>query len=651
MAAPADLVDYLASKGYVGKQATGGEWTFPCPACGEGADSRKRKMYVNREKGVTDCKVCGTSGGINDLRAQFGDPPLAASAASDDFAATSVEHGVRDALEAATAFGQKGLAANDNVMLHLINERGLTAATIKDKRLGYVGTGWSLARETGANREVLSASGLVVIDGHRAGKDTFTNHLLIPYLRGKRVVQMRGRAWAPDARVKYLTGAGQSALAYNVDSLVGATEAIVVEGEFDCIVLEQALKASGNDRLTKMAVLGIPGAATIPSGFSDLFDRCKRVYIAFDPDPAGEKGAAKLAAALGTKARIVEMPTLPDPKDASKREPDWTDLFVKHGWTGAEVLALLTKVTGTRIRSVSQVAAEYREFKAITTGLKTGWVMLDHVIDPGFQPGQVVIALAKTGTGKTIWLCNLMWNTRHEPTLLFSMEQTNIEMWERLKRIALFHYPTATDAELEAMFSHLWMVDDNRMSSEDLAMMIDEFEAEVGVKPTLLLVDYLGYYARGQPGGGPYEKVSNAAMQLKAEAKRHKLVVVAPHQVSRGGAVGQALELDNARDSGVVEETGDFVFSIFKPDDAKGRDPDAKPTHALVMEILKSRHGGKGQTVPLQMDMLTLAIVDRYAPAADRARQHNELLWNGGTYEQLREQQTRKTQTQMEVSK
>ena len=70
----------------------------------------------------------------------------------------------------------------------------------------------------------------------------------------------------------------------------------------------------------------------------------------------------------------------------------------------------------------------------------------------------------------------------------------------------------------------------------------------------------------------------------------------------------RVLEADDARDSGVVEETGDFVMSLFRPDQAIGSEDGI--TGAFNLQLLKSRHGGKGHSANLRFSNLSLAIVD-----------------------------------------
>lgn len=97
------------------------------------------------------------------------------------------------------------------------------------------------------------------------------------------------------------------------------------------------------------------------------------------------------------------------------------------------------------------------------------------------------------------------------------------------------------------------------------------------------------------------------------------------------------------KNSGAIEETADFLVSLYRPDDtlALGSD-DGNVRHSgkLKMDVLKSRHGGKGRNITLQMDMLTLAIVDEGTPEAQRAHENTWSYYSGTTWEDLRKVQT-----------
>lgn len=636
-----DLVEYLAGKGYQAKQATGPEVRYPCFFdCDEPADSRKRKLYLNTEEGFYHCKVCQARGGTTLLLRHFGDDPGASPLPSADWAAR------RRILDAATAVGEQVLAQDDDILLELIRERGLSEQTIVERRLGRINGRRSLVGGLEASAAELDNTGLVYRDGPRKGQDFFTNHVLIPYLSRGQVVQLRGK----EPGGKYMTGPGESVRLFNTDSLDDAEDVIITEGEFDCIALEQHLRSCPEDRLrTRTGVVGVPGAGSLPANFDSYLSGARRVFIGFDPDEPGKRFAVKVKEQLGSRARIIELPeTLP--------KCDWTEFLLpvpadadgawhaKHphaGHTWRDVADLLSNAPGKRVFSVGDAARKWHN-RENSAGLQTGWSELDATIHPGMLPGQLAVLLAKTGVGKTIWLCNLAYNARLTPTLFISLEQTQEEVYERLRRIYLFHEPRATDAEIEQAFAQTMICDENRLNEADMANLIDEFEVEAGMRPELVLVDYLGYYAKGMSGGTPYEKTSNAVMQLKAEAKKHRVIVVAPHQVNRLAKEGKPLSIDDARDSGVVEETADYMLSIFRPDDAL--DEDSEPTGKLRMELNKSRHGGKGKVFSLQMDLLTLAVVDDGTDESRRAKHHSYLCWRGMTYDALRREQTKPVQ-------
>ncbi len=625
-----DPVAYLRAKGYDGRPAAGPEVVYPCFFdCEEPPDSRKRKLYVNSVEGFYHCKVCDAAGGTTLLQRHFGDE-VACLPGTDP--------GVRRRLlNAAAELGAQMLTANDDVALWLLRERGLSPGTIIERRLGWVGRPWSLTGGLEATPEELATTGLVSGD-----RDFFHNHVLIPYVSRGQVVQIRGKVLGG----RYFTGPGEYVRLFNADALTDAEDVILTEGEFDCMALAQHLALAPDDRVRRFGVVGIAGAGALPEGFADYFRHAKRVHIGLDPDDAGRRAAVKIKERLGTRARIVELPEeLP--------KCDWTEYLLPRsdahphgGHTWRDVMDLVGTAAGKRLFSVREAGARYRQGREAGVGLKTGFAQLDSTILPGILPGQLVVLLAKTGVGKSVWLCNVAYATRGVPTLFLTLEMTQEEIYDRLRRVYLFHHPHASDHDFEEAFADLRICDENRLVDGDLSTLIEEYEIETGIRPEQVIVDYLGYYARGIKGRSPYEKTSDAVMQLKAEAKTHRVAIIAPHQVNRLSTAGRPVSSDGARDSGVVEETADFLLSIWRPDDAL-RTEEAAPSGKLKLELIKSRHGGSGRTFTLQMDLLTLAIVDDHSKEAKQAAHHSYLYWRGTTYEQLRREQTRPVQLAM----
>jgi replicative DNA helicase len=246
------------------------------------------------------------------------------------------------------------------------------------------------------------------------------------------------------------------------------------------------------------------------------------------------------------------------------------------------------------------------------SGLRLGIDQLDLVFHPGMLPGQVMVILAKTGTGKTIFLLNLfqrMASIKEDIRILFiSLEQTAAEWYERARRIHRFYNLDADDGDtLDYWREKLLIVDKNRLRADTYVGLLKEFTYEMGRKPDAVAIDYLGYWAQAFPGER-YTRTSDAVMAMKEIGKDEGIFTAAPHQVSRGTSPGSKPTLDAARDAGVVEETADFLLTLWNPDTQYAKNPKEKKgiVHCAVE---KSRHGGVGAVQDFRFAPLTLAMV------------------------------------------
>lgn len=217
-------------------------------------------------------------------------------------------------------------------------------------------------------------------------------------------------------------------------------------------------------------------------------------------------------------------------------------------------------------------------------------------------------------TGKTILMLNMMDSMRRVESqedlkmLFVSLEQTRGEWWDRARRIYRLNHLDQTDDECERWWSeNMMLVDRNQLSISDLHQVLDDFQYRWGKPPDLMAVDYLGYWAQGFKGGDRYQRVSDAVMALKGIAKDMRIPVICPHQVSRIGQDGEEFGSDGARDSGVIEETADYVFTMWALDNKLGREEDQKQGQ-IHMRIAKSRHGGRGQLLKFQWAPLSLVM-------------------------------------------
>lgn len=596
-----DVLGYLQSKGLQIKRASGDEVHVACPFHAEDPGARGR-LYVNVNPsaeipGLFHCKVCGEKGSLVSLKKHYGDHEQVTEA--DESSWTR-----RQILASAARFYHENLAEHPEAVKWLKGEdRGLTLDTIMSQQLGYAEGGLTHhLRERGFEWKDMMSTGLVVEDKVTGKpKDFFHRKITIPYFTSGHVVMMRGRAWPYDGDgPKYLTPPGQTSRLFNSDVLWGHDDddesCVVTEGEFDALVLQQL----------GFRAVGVPGAQTWQDNWDGYVSDMRRIYLIFDRDQAGETGAEKLRDRFGPKVRPIHL----SPEGVKIDPTTW----VHNGGTAEALRELMEQADkGGLLVTVSEARAADALLKELS-GVKLGAEMLDLFIDPGLLPSQVMVVLAKTGTGKTIWLLNAMQRMRmvkgqEDLRFLFvSLEQTAGEWWERAKRIHRFYNLEATDDDCERFWeNNLQIVEKNRLTEVELLSAVDDFEYRMGGVPDVVLVDYLGYWAQSYQGER-YQRTSDAIMAMKAIAKDRMLRFITPHQVSRVAKDGEDFGADAARDAGVVEETADFLFTIWSPDNTLGRAEEDK--QGLVnLRIGKSRHGGRGQKVIFQWAPLSLTLV------------------------------------------
>ena len=627
MAASMDLPAYLASKGHLTFKAAGSEITCHCWWCPGGDQKGKGRLYINTESWLYDCKRCGAQGNRKTLLDYFGD--------ADDQALSWLPGQDpamrRRALSEAADLAGDMLLNNPKILTYLTS-RGLSEETIVDARLGFVPGSWSLSHElkaAGNEWADLRNAGIATA----AGQDFFSNHVTIPYLSHGDVVQLRGRAMG--AGPKYVTPAGDGTRLFNADALHGVKHAIVVEGEFDCLVLQAALRMSLDPVLRATGVVAVPGAQSLPSSFASYFEECVKVYVGFDPDEAGKLGAIRVKELLGSKARILSLPEdLP--------QCDWSNFLTAktdknphggHDWRDVQRMVYEADSVGRRLYTARDAYLQWQHIEDHVGGVALGFRDIDKWIEPGLKPGQLLVPIARTSVGKTMWLVNVAYNCRKRPTLFISLEMSASEVYARLRRVAQFWNPLATDDDITALLANLRIVD-QKMREGDLLRLCQEFEDEVGEPPQLAMVDYLGYYANGIKGASPYERVSRAVIGLKEDAKAAQVAMIVPHQAGRQAKDGTPVTITDSRDSGVTEDTADMLLSLYRPSDgdASGMAVDG----TVRSEILKNRNGRVGVTTSLNFSLASLVMVDKFSPEGRMVDQENNLIFRGEGYDEVR---------------
>lgn len=201
------------------------------------------------------------------------------------------------------------LMAKTSLLNELHERRGLTEATLKDWLIGW--------------------------NGERFTIPVFDE-------QGEIVNVRRYKMNAANDKMLNWPGHGDACL-YGVDALEDS-KVIITEGEMDMLLARQY----GFPSLTVTA-----GAGTWMATFTPLFFG-KSVYILYDVDEAGEKGAKKVASALRGVAKAVRIVKLP----LTKKGSDLTDYFVNQGYGRRNLVTLLKSTPLDEDKRVSRQRAQ-----------------------------------------------------------------------------------------------------------------------------------------------------------------------------------------------------------------------------------------------------------------------------------------------------
>lgn len=608
-----DVEEYLVEKGCNVKPAGSGNIRTHCFFHQE-EDHKAGRLYVQVEDpdryGLFFCFVCGEKGGLNALRSHFGDPPVD----------TTISEATNLIYEKAAAYYHDGLFTADNNYtgyLYLDEERGLTDEMITQAKLGFAdGNLKTYLFQEGFTADEMKDSGLVKMNG----QDFFPKgSIVFPYKQDGRVVQLRYKEIGGAA--KGLKNVETSL--YGIDSINGENVVFVCEGEIDCLTLQQM----------GYSAVGVPGALQWKDSWTEALADAKRVYIMFDQDPAGRSGAEKIAGILGPKARIVNLPS--EKMDVNK----W---YVKEGKRREDFDYLLVKAKGGLLVSPMQAFERWTEIEGNPDlqGLRFGIPALDNALNHGMLGAAVGTMIARTNSGKTIWTLNMLQRMRQvKPDikiLYFSLEQTRNEWFERAHRINNFYNPGASTFDTVNFWrDNLIMVDKNRVTRLQVEDCIEQAMFDLEKEIDLVVVDYLGYFARSFPGNAK-EQTTDAIFAAKEMAKDYRTRFWLPHQANRTGDIGGELTFDMAKDAAAVEETSDLMLSLFRPAQASiGKDEESSQNEGdLFQRILKSRDGGVNTLARYIFAPLTLAIVPVDDPLIGRAMDEWAYKSAGDTWRQ-----------------
>ena len=503
-----DVLGFIQTQGWNYKEAGNQFVTEICPYCGKD----KFHFYIQQEKGLFDCKICGVSGNLWELKKDFGSTVL-----------TSISTIVPKKEEVypkkeEMRLHREAFKTNELVQDYLM-ERGILPEMWVKFRLGL----------------------------------TPDNKLAIPIIRNKQLVNIKYRSIPPASKF-YMREKGCPSYLFNGDAIEADNSIILTEGELDAIVATQ---------LGFRAVSGITGASSgLVAEEMKQLDRAKKVIVIYDSDEPGQAGAKKVIDRIGIE-RCFNI--VLEQKDLNE--------FLLSGGTRETLEQLITDSQNTRpeaVFSFSEIIDEINRDRGLT-GLQTGYKALDNVFS-GLGPGKLTIVAADTRVGKSTFCNNIFKNLALQgiPVLVFSLENQPVETAKRIstmltgKRyndISLVEFE-----EIKKQFSELpfyfYFAGDKDTDVQTIRQVTGAAKKYYGVQA--ILIDHMQFFGRSITHQA--QELSRLTIQLKRLAVGFGMPVMAISHISRkeNSQQNRIPTIHDLKGSSSIEQDADQVLVLWR---------------------------------------------------------------------------------------
>jgi hypothetical protein len=400
-------LDYIREKGFEHRKQGNEILLRECPFCGD----TKYHFYLESPEGQFFCHKCQEKGNLITLQKHFGDyqprtEPWNGAGSRPSKPQGSVKQAFPAKDTQCKAIDEKFiLQAHERLLgdtegMSYLERRKITPETIKAFRLGLK----------------------VDADGRR--------WLTIPHYQKGKVVNVKSRA-LPPAEKNFRRIEGCPSVLFNDDALEGAEEVFLCEGEIDTLTLWQ--------EGIRNAVGVTCGSGTFLPEWVDQLQGAKKIFLVFDADEPGQKGAREAGRRLGFN-RCFNV-VLPDGQDVNEFFQDH-DIF--------EFQALVNGARQFDVSGIISIEQGFEKFRAeiekpeMATGLLTPWPSVNRRIRTGFQPGELIVLSAPPKIGKSTWALQICTHNalQEVPSLFFCLEMRPMKV---IRKIIECHTQTPSE--------------------------------------------------------------------------------------------------------------------------------------------------------------------------------------------------------------
>lgn len=542
------VIEYLERKGIQFKRR-GEELLFNCPFC----QDKEWKASINAVTGLYNClhlNNCGLSGNFYDFQKRLGDEPEKPEY-KQPFIKTRKKNYVRPKTIVPAA------EPKEPAYLYL-KKRGFTDETIKEFKLG-----------------------------------TKQDTVMFPFYKNGQLVNIKYRNIKDKAKMWQEKEA--EPVLFNRDNMTDDI-LLIVEGEYDCIALQQ---------------YGIQ-SVSIPNGANSLqwidheweyLETFRHIKLLYDQDEAGREGALKAATALGMwRCSLIELPY----KDANE--------CLLKGVSANEIAQFINRPKELSPETIVEPSFFAEKIKRIfrqgaeSFGTPTAWESLTNLLK-GWRDGETTIWTGKQSSGKSTMLNQHVIDlaSRGIKTCIYSGEMPP----ERYLRWAIIQFKQNNSPSERAIQDALYWMDEkiyilNVSTGIEIDKLFSDFEYAArrhNVKH--FIIDSL--MKVGIPSKDEYNQQKEFMSSLCDFAKQfntHMHLVAHPRKTASDSDVPGKVDV---KGSSHLTDLADNVIVLFRPEfetmeNARNK---GKKVSDVIVHVKKNREFGIEGKVLMSFDANT----------------------------------------------
>lgn len=294
---------------------------------------------------------------------------------------------------------------------------------------------------------------------------------------------------------------------------------------------------------------------------------------------------------------------------------NWEALCKKVGDAAYSLLNHGTTETIRILRDVLEEAIERKsdqKAKRIATGISE----LDKLIG-GFPLARTTIIAGRPGSGKSLLekqlALNITKRSNPVPVGIITIEEDRFKIADNVlsnesgvenRKIAYERCDAQDWHELYAAQSRLndlpLFIDDQRFDLAGVEASVSRMATKYGCR--VVFIDYLQLIDPGESvqARTRENEIAKMSRALKMTFKRLNIAGVVLAQLNRASGTDRP-SLSNLRESGSIEQDGDLILLLHRPDYYNCNNPGFVPTHQIEVDAAKNKDGPTGVT-PLLFD-------------------------------------------------